>query len=61
MGNRNVIPLLIGIFLCLVTVVQAQQVGDPAPDFALETLAADTIRLSDYRGQVVYLFFFGFN
>jgi len=29
--------------------------GFPAPDFALQTVAGDTVRLSDLRGQVVIL------
>jgi len=31
--------------------------GQPAPDFALETLDGDTLRLADLRGQVVVLNF----
>lgn len=31
--------------------------GEPAPDFAIETLEGDTIRLSELRGQVVLLNF----
>ena len=37
----------------------AQEVGAPAPDFTHNTLSHGTISLSDYQGQVVYLFFFG--
>ncbi|MFQ6099473.1 MAG: TlpA family protein disulfide reductase, partial [Armatimonadota bacterium] len=32
-------------------------VGRPAPDFSAETLSGDTLRLSDYRGEVVLLDF----
>jgi hypothetical protein len=35
-------------------------VGEPAPDFSYRTLDGDTVSLSDYRGKVVYLFFFGY-
>lgn len=31
--------------------------GDPAPDFALETLEGEQVRLSDYRGQGVLINF----
>jgi len=33
------------------------RVGDTAPDFALESLRGETIRLSDMRGQVVMINF----
>ncbi len=34
------------------------QVGDPAPDFELETDTHGTIRLSDFRGRKVVLYFY---
>jgi len=37
----------------------AQEIGAPAPEFTHNTLSHGTISLSDYQGQVVYLFFFG--
>ncbi len=38
---------------------QAVQVGDPAPDFELQSQLGESIRLSDYRGkQNVVLFFY---
>lgn len=33
-------------------------IGDPAPDFAASTDAGATIRLSDYRGKRVVLYFY---
>jgi peroxiredoxin len=33
------------------------QVGDTAPDFALESLSGETLRLSDMRGQAVMINF----
>ena len=33
------------------------RVGDPAPDFALPSLDGGLVRLSDYRGRRVVLFF----
>ena len=34
------------------------EIGQPAPDFALENDAGDIVRLSDFRGQKVILYFF---
>jgi hypothetical protein len=45
----------------LSAVLLGQNVGTEAPDFTYETLDHGTISLSDYRGRVVYLFFFGWN
>lgn len=42
------------------SVADAIEVGDEAPDFTLESLDNGTISLSDYKGKVVYLFFFGY-
>lgn len=39
----------------------AQDVGSPAPDFDLNSLEHGQIKLSNYKGKVVYLFFFGHN
>lgn len=38
----------------------AQFEGKPAPDFALEDLAGNTVKLSDQRGKAVLLTFFAF-
>ncbi|HWV36522.1 MAG TPA: TlpA disulfide reductase family protein, partial [Thermomicrobiales bacterium] len=35
------------------------RIGDPAPDFAMETFEGDTFRLSDHRGEVVIVNFWG--
>lgn len=37
-----------------------QTVGNPAPEFTLNTLDGDTLSLSDYQGKVVFLYFFGY-
>ena len=40
---------------------QAQQVGDPAPDFLLDRLDGGQATLSDFEGQVVLIFFLGYS
>jgi len=45
----------------LTAAVMGQAVGTQAPDFTYPTLDHGTVSLSDYRGKVVYLFFFGWN
>ncbi|HAW78630.1 MAG TPA: hypothetical protein DF712_10570 [Balneola sp.] len=35
--------------------------GEPAPDFTLTSLSNEQITLSDLKGKVVYIFFFGSN
>jgi peroxiredoxin len=37
----------------------AEMVGEPAPDFAFETIAGEKHRLSDFRGKLVFLDFWG--
>jgi len=34
------------------------RVGEPAPDFELETDSGETVRLSDFRGRRVVLYFY---
>jgi peroxiredoxin Q/BCP len=38
--------------------IQILQVGDPAPDFELKSDTGDTVRLSDFRGRRVVLYFY---
>jgi peroxiredoxin Q/BCP len=38
--------------------MDAVRVGDPAPDFALDTADGRTVRLSDYRGRKNVILFF---
>jgi len=63
MSKANVAKLVVvGIILGGVVLVllvrqgsRFPQLGDSAPDFALPTLQGETVRLSDYRQQVVVL------
>jgi peroxiredoxin len=57
---KNFLLFLTMIFLSLGSLF-AQQVGAPAPDFTHTTLSHGPITLSDYKGKVVYLFFFGWD
>jgi peroxiredoxin len=54
--------LTISLMLLLTGVSFAQiNVGDDAPDFTYTSLENEQITLSDLRGKVVYIFFFGAN
>jgi cytochrome oxidase Cu insertion factor (SCO1/SenC/PrrC family) len=44
------------------TLASAQsRLGEQAADFTLQSLAGTEVSLSDFRGQVVLINFFGFN
>jgi peroxiredoxin len=47
------------LFIMLTGFVFAADVGEEAPDFTLGQLGGGTFTLSDYRGKVVYIFWFG--
>ena len=59
MFRHTIYPLL--VILAISFPIKAQNVGDPAPPFTLNTLENGTISLSDFAGKVVYLYFFGYN
>ena len=40
---------------------EVPEVGDVAPDFTLEQLGGGQATLSEFRGRVVFINFFGFN
>jgi hypothetical protein len=52
--------IMLFIFISINSSV-AQGVGDPAPDFTLNSLDNGTIQLSNYLGKVVFLFFVGYS
>ena len=51
--------LILLVYLFSYTPLLAQKVGEKAPDFTHNTLSHGSISLSDFRGKVIYLFFFG--
>jgi len=53
--------LLVSLFISGLTIgsLQAQNVGDAAPDFSLQTLKGTTFTLSAHKGKVVFVFLFG--
>ena len=40
---------------------QILQIGDRAPDFTLDELGGAALSLSDFKGKVVFIDFFGYN
>lgn len=49
------------LFVTIAASAQTPGVGNMAPDFTHTSLHHGQIKLSDYRGKVVYLFFLGHN
>ena len=53
-------PLIALLLSVQGTMGQVPEVGDLAPDFTLQQLEGDYMSLSDFRGKVVLINFFGF-
>ena len=51
--------LISGLLLCWALCASALEYGQTAPDFTLTDTWDNTHTLSDYRGRVVYINFFG--
>lgn len=49
------------LFVAVAASAQTPGVGSTAPDFTHTSLEHGQVKLSDHRGKVVYLFFFGHN
>ena len=49
------------LILFIISTASAVGVGDDAPDFTLVKLRGDDFTLSDHRGKIVYIFWFGHN
>ncbi|MFE8069812.1 TlpA disulfide reductase family protein [Marinobacteraceae bacterium S3BR75-40.1] len=54
---RSLKMLAGGLLLALATLVQADALDTPAPDFTLKSKQGENLRLEDFRGQVVLLNF----
>jgi peroxiredoxin len=52
---------ILGVLAALAAPASAVDVGDQAPDFSLYDLDGQARQLTDYRGNVVILYFFGHN
>jgi cytochrome oxidase Cu insertion factor (SCO1/SenC/PrrC family) len=64
-SKRTDISVLFGILLIATVVVggaleaSALEIGKPAPDFTLPSTTGEKISLSQYRGKLVLLEFYG--
>jgi cytochrome oxidase Cu insertion factor (SCO1/SenC/PrrC family) len=64
-SKRTDISVLFGILLIVTVVVggaheaSALEIGKPAPDFTLPSTTGEKISLSQYRGKLVLLEFYG--
>ena len=55
---KKIIAMLLAALLALMSLTalaEAAEVGKPAPDFELQTLAGETFKLSEQAGKVVFL------
>ncbi|APF20258.1 alkyl hydroperoxide reductase/ Thiol specific antioxidant/ Mal allergen [Caldithrix abyssi DSM 13497] len=52
---------IISLVLIWASISLSQNVGQPAPDFTLTDLNGVQHKLSDYRGKIVYIFWFGYS
>lgn len=46
------------IFMLLTTPLYAQEMGRKATDFTLNTLDHGRLSLSDYKGKIIFIFFY---
>jgi cytochrome c biogenesis protein CcmG/thiol:disulfide interchange protein DsbE len=53
--NRGCLVLMVTLFLSGTAFSAPLKPGDPAPDFSLSALSGGTVRLSDYKGNIVVL------
>lgn len=58
LGGTVCLLLALGVQLAS---AQVPQVGDVAPEFALERLGGGDLALSELRGKVVFINFFGYS
>lgn len=60
MRLRGVVLALCGMLVWAIPALGAAKPGDKAPDFKLKGLDGKDYALSDYRGRVVFVNFFGY-
>ncbi len=58
LSMKKLLGLAIAIAISAASLL-GQSVGDDAPEFSYQSLTGDTVKLSDYKGKVVFLFLFG--
>jgi len=60
--NKILLWLVVSVFFLLVTTSpsNALEVGDPAPDFELESTKGGKLKLSSLRGKNVLINFYGY-
>jgi peroxiredoxin len=56
---KKCLKMMAFIIYCLSSGTSALSIGDKAPDFTLTTTADSTCALSQNKGQVTLLYFFG--
>ena len=63
--NRNLWIFIAVFFGCVFGMrpggAQKLKVGDMAPEFTLKALDGATVSLSDFKGKVIFIDFFGYN
>ncbi len=61
--KKLILPILMLAMISFVCAFGAGAVGvgDEAPDFTLNALDGSTVNLEDYRGKIVYIFWFGYS
>lgn len=61
MLRKITLYIFIMVFTSLSFVVNAQEIGQEAPDFSLNDLDGNVVSLNDYHGKVLLIFLFGYN
>ena len=57
----RILHAVLSLALVVSSASAQSRTGEPATDFTLQSLAGDEVSLSDFKGRVVLINFFGFN